>query len=105
MRLTRSAASGRYEKSSFGWNPARKKKEIFHKLGRFILVRSKESTEVVAFTTFRFEDEEEFGVVYWSVACLSPSNCFSIQRIKLNIKKPSLTAMNFTFPLRSTDVD
>jgi len=40
---------------------------MFHKLGRFILVRSNESTKVVAFTSFRFEEEEEFGVVYWSV--------------------------------------
>ena len=40
---------------------------MFHKLGRFILVRSKESAKVVAFTSFRFEEEEEFGVVYWSV--------------------------------------
>jgi len=58
---------GRYEESSFGWNPSKKKREMFHKLGRFILVRSKESTQVVAFTSFRFEEEEEFGVVYWSV--------------------------------------
>ena len=57
----------RYEKSSFGWNPTKKKREMFHKLGRFILVRSNESTEVVAFTSFRFEEEEEFVVVYWSV--------------------------------------
>lgn len=59
--------AGRYEKSSFGWNPTKKKREMFHKLGRFILVRSKESTKVVAFTSFRFEEEEGFGVVYWSV--------------------------------------
>ena len=59
--------AGRYEKSSFGWNPAKKKKEMFHKLGRFILVRSKDSTKVIAFTSFRFEEEEEFVVVYWSV--------------------------------------
>ena len=59
--------TGRYEKSSFGWNPAKKKREMFHKLGRFILVRSNESTKVIAFTSFRFEEEEEFGVVYWSV--------------------------------------
>jgi hypothetical protein len=60
-------ATGRYERSSFGWDPTKKKREMFHKLGRFILVRSKESTEVVAFTSFRFEEEEEFAVVYWSV--------------------------------------
>ena len=59
--------AGRYEKSSFGWNPTKKKREMFHKLGRFILVRSKESAKVVAFTSFRFEEEEEFVVVYWSV--------------------------------------
>ena len=57
----------RYEKSSFGWNPTKKKRELFHKLGRFILVRSKDSAEVVAFTSFRFEEEEEFCVIYWSV--------------------------------------
>jgi len=59
--------AGRYEKSSFGWNPTKKKREMFHKLGRFILVRSNESAEVVAFTSFRFEEEEEFCVVYWLV--------------------------------------
>jgi len=59
--------AGRYEKSSFGWNPTKKKRELFHKLARFILVRSKESAKVVAFTSFRFEEEEEFCVVYWSV--------------------------------------
>ena len=40
---------------------------MFHQLGRFILVRSKESAKVVAFTSFRFEEEEGFAVVYWSV--------------------------------------
>lgn len=40
---------------------------MFHKLGRFILVRSEESTEIIAFTSFRFEEEEGFGVVYWWV--------------------------------------
>jgi len=58
--------TGRYEKSSFGWKPSEKKRELFHKLGRFILVRSKESTKVVAFTSFRFEEEQEFCVIYWS---------------------------------------
>ncbi|KAF9650498.1 hypothetical protein BDM02DRAFT_3185340 [Thelephora ganbajun] len=62
-----------YETSSFCWNPTKKKREMFHKLGRFILVRSKKSTKIVAFTSFRFEEEEEYGVVYCYELHVSPA--------------------------------
>jgi len=55
-----------YANSSFGWDPPSKKRELFHQLGRFILVRAGQDLEgpVVAFTTFRFEHEEDEKVVY-----------------------------------------
>lgn len=71
---------------------------MFHKLGRFILVRSKESAEVVAFTSFRFEEEEEFGVVYWLV----DDHLYDSPNLENN---NNLTATSFMFPLRSTDAD
>jgi hypothetical protein len=58
-----------YAHSSFGWDPPSKKRELFHQLGRFILVRAGQGSEapVVAFATFRFEHEEDERVVYWYV--------------------------------------
>jgi len=55
-----------YTDSSFGWDPPSKKLELFHRLGRFVLVRAGSDTEspIVAFTTFRFERDQDERVVY-----------------------------------------
>ncbi|TFK41091.1 acyl-CoA N-acyltransferase [Crucibulum laeve] len=54
-----------YSRSSFGWNPASKKKELFNHLSRFILsYKDVEEKELMAFVMFRFECEEGDDVVY-----------------------------------------
>lgn len=56
-----------YRTSSLGWNPPSKKRELFHRLARFILVRQGEddvSDPIAAFATFRFEREDECNVIY-----------------------------------------
>lgn len=54
-----------YSGSSFGWEPMKRKEEIFHGLSRFLLVQeSEQKTKVVAFCMFRFENEEGENVVY-----------------------------------------
>ncbi|KXN89962.1 N-alpha-acetyltransferase 40 [Leucoagaricus sp. SymC.cos] len=54
-----------YSGSSFGWNPADKKKEIFHMLSRFLLVYDPDKkANLIAFCMFRFENEEGEDVVY-----------------------------------------
>uniref|UniRef100_A0A8H8CQQ5 N-alpha-acetyltransferase 40 n=1 Tax=Psilocybe cubensis TaxID=181762 RepID=A0A8H8CQQ5_PSICU len=58
----------RYENSSFGWDPDSKRKELFDKLSRFILVYKEGSTELLAFVMFRFEFEVDEDVIYWQVA-------------------------------------
>ncbi|KAI0375363.1 acyl-CoA N-acyltransferase [Pilatotrama ljubarskyi] len=56
------------EPSSFGWNPKVKKKELFHRNARFILVSDPENGEdqapIAAFSTFRFEREQREDVLY-----------------------------------------
>jgi len=49
--------------SSFGWDPAKKRKEIFHSLSRFILVYDEEDM-LVAFVMFRFEHEYDEDILY-----------------------------------------
>ncbi|KDQ63674.1 hypothetical protein JAAARDRAFT_29703 [Jaapia argillacea MUCL 33604] len=62
-----------YTSSSFGWDPPRKRQELFHRLSRFILVRPAldESEEprstlpdIIAYSMFRFEREVTEDVVY-----------------------------------------
>jgi len=54
-----------YSNSSFGWKPTNRKKEIFHRVSRFLLIYdSEEGNEIVAFCMFRFENEEGENVVY-----------------------------------------
>lgn len=61
-----------YETSSLGWNPAEKRKELFHTSSRFILAyRTKFASDspgakknLVGFSMFRFECEDEEAVVY-----------------------------------------
>ncbi|KAI0963801.1 hypothetical protein AcW1_000774 [Taiwanofungus camphoratus] len=67
----------RYVSSSFGWNEAAKRQELFHTLSRFVVVRRDETKDngepakregpvkpIVAFTMFRFDREEGENVVY-----------------------------------------
>ncbi|KAF8168034.1 acyl-CoA N-acyltransferase [Crassisporium funariophilum] len=54
-----------YQNSSFGWDPETKRKELFHNLSRFVLVQQDESPNpLVAFSMFRFEQEDEDDVLY-----------------------------------------
>ncbi|KAF7784372.1 hypothetical protein Agabi119p4_537 [Agaricus bisporus var. burnettii] len=55
-----------YSNSSFGWKPAKRKKEIFHTLSRFLLIydSQEEASKMIGFCMFRFENEEGGCVVY-----------------------------------------
>ncbi|TRM66152.1 acyl-CoA N-acyltransferase [Schizophyllum amplum] len=55
-----------YKKSSWGWNPDSKRKELYHEDARFILVTriTADIPEVLAFLTFRFEVEGDEDVAY-----------------------------------------
>ncbi|EAU93039.2 hypothetical protein CC1G_06759 [Coprinopsis cinerea okayama7 len=55
--------------SSLGYDPPAKRDEIFHRLSRFILVYKSpleegEAQKLVAYSTFRFDREDEDNVVY-----------------------------------------
>ncbi|KAL1951644.1 hypothetical protein VTO73DRAFT_793 [Trametes versicolor] len=56
------------EPSSFGWHPKSKRKELFHRNARFILVLDGEgspaATTLVAFAMFRFERDEGEDLLY-----------------------------------------
>ncbi|EIW64409.1 uncharacterized protein TRAVEDRAFT_109407, partial [Trametes versicolor FP-101664 SS1] len=56
------------EPSSFGWHPKSKRKELFHRNARFILVLdgegSQAATTLVAFAMFRFERDEGEDLLY-----------------------------------------
>ena len=56
-----------YEKN-WGFKPEEKKKELFHAASRFLILRMKETSEIVAYAMFRFEwdddDEPTFPVLY-----------------------------------------
>ena len=55
-----------YSGSSFGWDAPGKRKELYHPMSRFILVREGgERVPVVAYVMFRFEREASKNVVYW----------------------------------------
>lgn len=54
-----------YMNSSFGWDPEAKNRELYHSLSRFILVYDIETNDIIAFTMYRFEVEEEDNVIYW----------------------------------------
>lgn len=58
----------RYVHSSFGWDPSSKRLELFDPASRFILVRSADTDELVAYSMFRFDDEDDEDVIYWSVS-------------------------------------
>ena len=61
--LTRSYS---YLNSSLGWDPKAKQKELFHSKSRFVLVQSTDlSIPLLAFSMFRFDDEENEVVLYW----------------------------------------
>ncbi|KAJ7837538.1 acyl-CoA N-acyltransferase [Mycena olivaceomarginata] len=54
-----------YSGSSFGWDPPKKREELFNRLSRFLLVYpTDEKDSLVAFTAFRFEYEEEENILY-----------------------------------------
>lgn len=53
------------ESSELAWNEKRKRKQIFNSLSRFILVQS-ESKDLVGFSLFRFEHEDEENMLYMS---------------------------------------
>ena len=65
-------AVGRVEPSSFGWHPSKKKKEMFHRNARYILVFSGalheengQSALPIAYSMFRFDREAGEDIIYW----------------------------------------
>ena len=74
---------GRYTGSSLGWDPPSKKKELFHRNSRFILLRRSQAEDgvehldeelpIMAYSMFRFEMENGKCVLYW-YCCLFFSN-------------------------------
>lgn len=57
--------------SSFGWDPEAKNGELYHPLSRFILVYDVDTNNIIAFTMYRFEVEDEEDVVYWcALGCI-----------------------------------
>ncbi|TFY70367.1 hypothetical protein EVG20_g2643 [Dentipellis fragilis] len=61
-----------YQESYIGWDPADKKAELFHQHSRFVLVRdsphpsdgSDTDSGILAYTMFRFDEEDGDCVVY-----------------------------------------
>jgi len=61
--------SSSYEVSHDGWDPEEKRKELFDRESRFIVLRADGSSPPLGFTIFRFDTEEtkdveEADVVY-----------------------------------------
>ncbi|KAK7463650.1 hypothetical protein VKT23_005591 [Stygiomarasmius scandens] len=69
-----------YTKSSFGWDPEQKRKELFDPLSRFIVLFSSGQVEQVAgFCMFRFEYEDGVDILY----CYELQICSSWKRQNL----------------------
>lgn len=70
-----------YEECGWGWKEVEKRKEVFDKRSRFILLLDPESEEVVAYVIFRFEwddeDEPEYPVLY----CYELQVAKSVQKV------------------------
>lgn len=76
--------SFRYKNSSFGWDPVAKRKELFDKLSRFILVYKEGTAELLAFIMFRFEFEEYEDAIYWEVLkTCAPGYCTNLKDVQL----------------------
>lgn len=63
------ALNTRYEASHDGWDPEEKRKELFDRESRFIVLRADPSSPPLGYTIFRFDteetaDTEEADVVY-----------------------------------------
>lgn len=59
----------RYETSHDGWDPEEKRKELFDRESRFIVLRADRSSPPLGYVIFRFDteetaDTEEADVVY-----------------------------------------
>ncbi|KJA29170.1 hypothetical protein HYPSUDRAFT_32547 [Hypholoma sublateritium FD-334 SS-4] len=59
--------------SSFGWDPEAKRKELFHSLSRYILVTDPTTNELLAYTSFRYEVEEDEDILYCYELQVAPS--------------------------------
>ncbi|KAF8314982.1 hypothetical protein DL93DRAFT_2227690 [Clavulina sp. PMI_390] len=53
--------------SSFGWDPVDKKKEIFHKHGRLLLIHAPETNRLLGFSSYRFDVDENPDEVFEDV--------------------------------------
>jgi ribosomal protein S18 acetylase RimI-like enzyme len=60
-----------YSFSSFGWNPQKKRTEVFDPRSRFVVVRdisdptsNLASSDMIAYSMFRFEREDRQNVIY-----------------------------------------
>lgn len=97
-----------YTHSSFGWEPEAKKEELFDRLSRFVLVhrgvdendisgasssdpKSPDILPLVAYTMFRFDEEEGDNVVYW-FAFVSQGHTLS------NVLSRRITVTSYKYP-------
>jgi len=57
----RNAQIRSYQTASVGWHPTQKRKELYHRESRFLLVGN---DTLVAFSMFRFEREDDVDLIY-----------------------------------------
>ncbi|KAG7450472.1 uncharacterized protein BT62DRAFT_1072541 [Guyanagaster necrorhizus] len=53
-----------YSQSSFGWDPADKRKEMFDPLSRFVVARRPDKQVLLGYSVFRFEHEDDSDMIY-----------------------------------------
>ncbi|PPQ64438.1 hypothetical protein CVT26_002145 [Gymnopilus dilepis] len=66
-----------YKDSLFGWDPPTKRKELFSRLSRYILVYRNDTANLLAFTMFRFELDQGEKLLYCYE--LQVSKCYQNQ--------------------------
>ena len=64
MQLTIACVRGYRYEAAWGWNDAKKRKELFHEDARFIIAFERESRKPVAYVYLRFESEGNDLVLY-----------------------------------------
>lgn len=81
MDILRDNMREMYEANGWGWKEVEKRKEVFDRRSRFILLLNAQSDEVVAYVIFRFEwddeDEPEYPVSY----CYELQVAQSVQKV------------------------
>lgn len=81
MDILRDNMRTMYEECGWGWKEMEKRKEVFDKRSRFILLLHSESEEVVAYVIFRFEWDDEEEPEYPVLYCYELQVANSVQKI------------------------